>query len=474
MKERDIARKVEPWIHVVPNGFAIASAIFLLAKSQYAPLPEKHICWIGAYSQGCIGDPDVECERGSAKTPIYGNFLAVIPFFIAYFLVFAIMMIIIHAIVQQNRKSDRWRMGGNQGKCCCYQHVNGTSLFKSSSAGQAGELIRRKRRFIWRKMTKTKSRKELAKSEQEKNVKAQNKLQRSSPSKCLRFSNEDMITQSEHRLIMVAASRSGNKEDPLSFDVNKVKKQIRSESHLARDVPIVLSNSKNTSIAKGNTSLRSKISSGRRTGTKHANTNPVSQCLLYISSFLVCFLFPSIARIYGFVGKEAPFVLLLLARMFTPLDGLLLILVYSRPEVKFLRSRNQDLSWFGALVITFKAGFDNGSSYYVDEGGIDVPRLPEAERKRRQEIVRQQYKRKSVTYKQLCSPNRDEQGLAIPQGCSLENDKEKEMKNDAVPAEKEGKSIFETKSTKSSSDVETRNANADAEKIARSSYEYEV
>lgn len=102
-------------------------------------------------------------------------------------------------------------------------------------------------------------------------------------------------------------------------------------------------------------------------------------------------------------------------------------------------------------------------------------RLPEAERNRRQEIVRQQFKRKSLTYKQASSPSEDEKDLAIPQGCSLENDKDKEMKNDVDPIERMGgTSIFETKSTESSSDVETGNANGDAEKIARSSYEYEV
>lgn len=428
MKERDIAKKLEPWIHIVPNGFAIASTVFLLAKSQYAPLPEQHICWIGAYPQGCIGDPDVECERGSAKTPIYAAFLAVLPFFVAYFLVFAIMMIIIYTIVKQKRKNDRWRMGGNHGKCCFYQHTDG-SLFKTSSASQAGKIIRHKRRFNLRKVKKAKSAKILAYSK------------------------------------AVAASRSGNKEDPLSFDVNKVKKKIRRESHLARDAPIDLTSSKNSSIAKGNTPLRSKNSSSKRTRTKDANANPVHQCLLYMASFLVCFIFTAIVSIYGIMGKESPFLLLLLARTLTPLNGLFLILIYSRPKVKALRSRNQDLTFFDALVIIFKAGLDNGIPTCIDEGGIDAPRLRDSERERRQEIVRQQYNRKSVTYKQASSPSENEKDLAIPQGYNLESDK------DIASIEKVATSMFEIKSTKSASDIET--GHVDAGKITQYSHEYD-
>ena len=40
----------------------------------------------------------------------------------------------------------------------------------------------------------------------------------------------------------------------------------------------------------------------------------------------------------------------------------------------------------------------------MDKDGIDVPRLPEAERQRKQVIVRQQFKRKSVTYKPISLP----------------------------------------------------------------------
>lgn len=204
-------------------------------------------------------------------------------------------------------------------------------------------------------------------------------------------------------------SRSGTKQDPLAFDVRKVKKQIRRESKLDHNAPIVLSNIKSSSAAQDDNNkqpLRQRRASTKSKQEARAKLAS-QQCLLYMSSFLLCFIFTAVARIYGILDREAPFPLLLLARFFHPSQGVFFILVYCRPHVKSIRTQNSELTWLQAFWIAFKGGGDNDNcdqtSFYtmvVDEGGIDVPRLPEAERQRRQEIVRQQFIRKSVTYKQ--------------------------------------------------------------------------
>lgn len=108
----------------------------------------------------------------------------------------------------------------------------------------------------------------------------------------------------------------------------------------------------------------------------------------------------------------SPFPLLLLARFFHPSQGDFFIFVYCRPYVKSIRAQNAELTWLQAFWIAFKGGGDNEDctrpSYdygmVMDKDGIDVPRLPEAERQRKQEIVRQKFKRKSVTYKPISLP----------------------------------------------------------------------
>ncbi|GFH61821.1 hypothetical protein CTEN210_18297 [Chaetoceros tenuissimus] len=93
MKEKEIiAKKLEFWIHFIPNSFAIMSSIFLYAKRQYAPLTNQHLCWVGTYPQGCLDDPEkMECIRGDNSTAYYAEFLLVIPFFVVYFFIFIIM-----------------------------------------------------------------------------------------------------------------------------------------------------------------------------------------------------------------------------------------------------------------------------------------------------------------------------------------------------------------------------------------------
>ena len=98
-----------------------------------------------------------------------------------------------------------------------------------------------------------------------------------------------------------------------------------------------------------------------------------------------------------------PFPILVLSRIFNPLQGLFFIQVYSRPHVKSIQNRNPYLNWFQAFAVAFKAGGDNdfgeNNLKVVDEESIDTLRLRDLECERRQEIVRPQFKQKSVTFK---------------------------------------------------------------------------
>lgn len=104
--------------------------------------------------------------------------------------------------------------------------------------------------------------------------------------------------------------------------------------------------------------------------------------------------FVVIARIFQITRNPVPFEVKLLSRIFNPLQGFFFIVVYSRPHVKAIQKSNPELYWFQAFVIAFKAGgdndFGNNQMEIVDEEGVDVPRLPDSERERRQEIVWQQ------------------------------------------------------------------------------------
>lgn len=174
---------------------------------------------------------------------------------------------------------------------------------------------------------------------------------------------------------------------------------------MASNEPIVLSNSTNPKSEKR---LSTNTALSRASSTQE-NVNPDvaaarRQCLLYLSSFFLCWVFTALSVIWSIVRSRssAPFSLLFLSQIFNPLQGLFFILVYSRPHVRSLRVQNPELSWFQAFKIAFKAGGDNDSGgqsnksrLVIDENGIDAPRLPDAERQRRQEIIRQQYRKRN-------------------------------------------------------------------------------
>ncbi|GFH55544.1 hypothetical protein CTEN210_12020 [Chaetoceros tenuissimus] len=374
-KEKDISNKLFEYIlHSIPNSFAIISGIFLAVKRQYGPLAENHACWLGIHPRNCLTDPDVECERGSHMTIIeYAKWVFVIPFMLIYFLVFCTMMIACHHVIIQKRKADKWRMqtaGRDLSKSsfCCFVQRKKSGTLQEFIQEPVSSLSPAQTKFM--RMQQALSKKSIASGEE---------------NTCILFG--------------ASTSRSGTKQDPLAFNVHQVKKKIRRESMLDHDAPIVLS-----SFNSDDRPLRSsRKSSRRREMASRDEKIAITQCILYISSFLLCWIFALIARIYGITGNPAPFEVVLLSRIFNPLQGFFFILVYSRPHVKAIQKSDPELKWFQAFVIAFKAGGDNdfggNQLEVVDENGIDVPRLRDSERERRQEIVRQQYKRRSVSYR---------------------------------------------------------------------------
>ena len=376
-KEKDISNKLLEYIlHIIPNGFAIISCMFLAVKRQYGPVPANHGCWIAIHPRNCLHDPDVECERGGPMIFEYAKWFFVIPFMVIYVLVFCAMVIVCHHIIKQKRKADRWRMqrqGRDLSKLRC--SFSQRQILRGAIQESTDEPVA-----------------SISQAPQNKFLKMQQAL-RKTPNAPV--DNTTILSGAN-------SSRSGTSQDPLAFNVHQVKKKIRRESFLAHNAPIILS-----SDTSQNKSLRaSRDSKSRRELASRDEKMAVTHCILYLSSFLLCYIFPLIAIIYAIrnKGSPAPFELVLFGRIFAPLQGIFFIFVYTRPHVKAIKNSNSELNWFQAFFIAFKAGGDNdfGDGHLElvdDEEGIDAPRLPDSERVRRQEIVRQQFQRKSVSYK---------------------------------------------------------------------------
>ncbi|GFH50375.1 hypothetical protein CTEN210_06851 [Chaetoceros tenuissimus] len=295
-------------------------------------------------------------------------------------------MLMLYSIVKQQRKADRWRMKEQEESKSCTENIYACFRLKCERQKSEIELEKKSASSTPKlSMTPTKASKfaKMAKSLEH----------TSSPKSSLYTSTAGNA----------GLSRSGTKQDPLAFDVHKVRKKIRRESELASNEPIVLSNSTNPKSEKRLST--NTVSSQAPSAQENVNSDVAAarrQCLLYLSSFFLCWIFTAICVIWGIAVSPPPFPLVLLSQIFNPLQGLFFILVYSRPHVRSLRVQNPELSWFQAFKIAFKAGGDNDSGgqsnksrLVIDENGIDAPRLPDAERQRRQEIVRQQYRKRN-------------------------------------------------------------------------------
>lgn len=85
-----------------------------------------------------------------------------------------------------------------------------------------------------------------------------------------------------------------------------------------------------------------------------------NRTIAYTTAFLLTFIFAIINHIVGTYGIEpTPFIIIFLARVFFPLQGLFNILVYTYPHVASYRRNHSDHNWFRAFWEVIKSGGDS-------------------------------------------------------------------------------------------------------------------
>jgi len=88
--------------------------------------------------------------------------------------------------------------------------------------------------------------------------------------------------------------------------------------------------------------------------------------MIQASLYVVAFMWTCIwAYLYGFLvtlGVDVPYTIILLFSIFYPFGGFFNILVYTRPKIKALRTRNENLTWKQAFIAVVKAGGEEPES----------------------------------------------------------------------------------------------------------------
>jgi len=461
------------------------------------------MCWITASPPECIINSDIDCVRGNKMAASYRNWFALYVFPVGCVLVIVNMCLIIHTVLMQKIKGDKWRFG--------------RSSSSGTSSNNADNFPRLSRCVTWLfercknvrmcvcclcrgcgdragenqiQTTKTASNRPAANGDGDGggDIEALPSLKTclepvevlkvpttscpyydrskgapagNGPSRAGKSSNVARVPKSAYVTEAgssgtgkptASASRSGTKKDQYAFNLGKVRASIRRESLVAlqseediskvkaaasapatatatatatasialdpnidNDDPIAggkrlstISSKRQSTVSFTNSANDASVFAEEDPPPRNANSNSsnerraedeaIAQALLYIAAFIISWIFPMIGRTMELQGKEIPFFVILLARIFTPAQGVFTILVYTRPHVRSIRKNNPEYSWFKAFGIAFKAGGDNDSVGQAQGGGRrrsnSLRPISAAEKKKKQDRITKDFQRR--------------------------------------------------------------------------------
>lgn len=103
MTEREFKRKVEPFLHIIPNGIAVMSGIFLLATQNFNSI--GMFCWIAPSPAECVFDPTIECIRGTSKQAKLQWIFLGVPISLVFIIITVAMIAIVRTVRKQKRRN---------------------------------------------------------------------------------------------------------------------------------------------------------------------------------------------------------------------------------------------------------------------------------------------------------------------------------------------------------------------------------
>jgi hypothetical protein len=113
MTEAAFKKKVEPFLHIIPNLYATVGALYLLFGQYFNSVGD--LCWIGGAPSKCIEDSgDVECIGGDDKVYAHRWIFFDSACYLAFVIITMNMMLIILAVVKQKNRNARWGLGLRQ------------------------------------------------------------------------------------------------------------------------------------------------------------------------------------------------------------------------------------------------------------------------------------------------------------------------------------------------------------------------
>ena len=105
-RDRDFAKKIEPWLHGISIGYPLLRAIVNMAVGNFNS--SGVVCWIAPKPIECAFDPDVECIRG-ARFKLYRLIWYNIPTLVSFVGIVYVMFVISWNVINQERRNASFR-----------------------------------------------------------------------------------------------------------------------------------------------------------------------------------------------------------------------------------------------------------------------------------------------------------------------------------------------------------------------------
>ncbi len=328
LSEEEIRNKVEVWLHLVSILFPLVGAIAIQLNESFNPM--LTVCWVAPYPFGCDFDKDAECIRGEK--------------YLVYFIVFSVLPLLVLP---------------------CVIVISMTMMYMSIR--KLEKDVYRYSSAIW--VDRIRDRRASDSRLSDAVVSALPTLSRLPSADDNNIeegkNQKGQIEEEEEEEVKNCQEESSHRQNDPTQDTEETGTiPRRSNSLLSRSINTgLLSSARRLSWLPSLQSTRYD-SDGILSADTTENRNRYNQqsrkilhkALAYSLSYFATYFFYIVIYVFAFVGKEPGFVLEVMFRIFTPLQGFYNFLVYIHQRVIDAKKSNGDATtWAGAFLIALKS-----------------------------------------------------------------------------------------------------------------------
>jgi hypothetical protein len=345
IRQGTFRRKIEPFLHIIPNFFSLSIAGYLLMTKHINQADV--VCWIAPEPYNCINDQDIECSRGEQSYLYRWIFPAALNG-IALFII-SVIMFKIYAVVKEREKKNKqlFSRRGTTTEDVNNHDVNEVdndceygagSVFCNSTSGQQPVDIKEKSEVVFS-------------SKKGQGASTTEGMNHQSKSLSNLYSNGKICDPEALSSSDVSNKKDGGDPEILLNSPSSNNAEVVGDS-LREQEPV-----ENTVHARPNNDTEQNLKK-KKMNLDHRSKEAMKQAFLFTGSFGTCYSFIWVCGALEQLNVEVPFWMRIGLWFFFPLQGFFNIIIFTRPHVAVLRQSDKELTLTQATWKVIKSGGD--------------------------------------------------------------------------------------------------------------------